>query len=142
MTYVFSCIKEIKTMKLRGMSVVSELGRNIYSVRFMGTLSDIRKESTKLVLKLEDDDENVTTIAYPHISQSVEKEISNLRIGDRAIVFAHLEPTNKICYVDIIKKLDDKGEIVFLGGLFLTYFELAFNLRLTSKKYEIASSRG
>jgi len=128
MPYVFATIKEVITMQLKDMTVISELGREIYAVRFMGKLEDIKKESTKLVLTISDDEATITTIAYPHISRHVEKAISNIKIGDKAIIFAHLEPTNKICYIDIIKKPNEKEELEFMAGLFLTYFKHAFNI--------------
>ncbi|MEX0568712.1 MAG: hypothetical protein Q6363_006075 [Candidatus Njordarchaeota archaeon] len=126
MVYVFSCIKEIKTMRLNGTKIVSEIEREIYSVRFVGAVCDIGGDSTKMIIKISDDGETIEAVVYPRLSKNVTKMLRKIEKGDRAIFFAHLEPVNKICYIDAIRKIDKKDEIRFLAGLFLSYFKIAF----------------
>ena len=126
MTYVYSGIKEIKTMRLDGFIVKSEIDRNIYAVRFIGEIKKIEKEDTKITITITDDNETIKAIAYPHISEQIRRALQIVKKGDKAVFYAHLEPKNKICYLDIIKKVNKKNEIEFLAGLFLAYFKEAF----------------
>ena len=127
MTYVFGCIKEINTMRLYGMTVKSDIDRDIYAVRFIGRVRDIKKEAIKTVIRISDSSDEIEAMVYSKVSPTIERMINNIGVGDMVIVFAHLEPKNKICYVDIIRKIDNKEEICFLAGLFLTYFRYIFH---------------
>ena len=126
MVYVFSTIKEIKTMKLEDMEVRSELGRNIYAVRFMGRLKDVKKERSKYVITITDGEDELDAIYFPGMMISARTKELSLRRGRTYIFFAHLEPQNRICYIDFFTEADIQYQLRFLIGLFITYFELTF----------------
>lgn len=126
MVYVFSCIKEIKTMRLSGTKIISEIGREIYSVRFIGTIHNITRDTTKVIIEIHDDENKIEAVVYPKLSKNITKMLKKIKIGDKAIFFAHLEPVNKICYIDAIRKIGKKEQIKFLAGLFMSYFKTIF----------------
>ncbi len=126
MVYVFSSIREILTMRLEDMEILSELGRNIYAVRFMGKLEDIKQEKSKLILVITDGQERLSATYFPRIAIRGGASEVGLRRGTTYIFYAHLEPQNKICYVDFFVEADRLSQLRFLTGLFITYFELTF----------------
>lgn len=125
MVYVYALVEEIKTMKLRNMSVVSELERDIYAVRFIGTLKEYSEKGNKIELVISDNNNELLAVMYKRISVGFDLIGREIKQGDKVIIFAHLEPLSKTCSIDIIRKVGARDEVRFLVGLFKTYFQMA-----------------
>ncbi len=115
-------------MRLKDSKVLSELGRDIYSVRFLGIVEHVREDKAKIVARIRDGEHEIDVMAYPRISPLVGRTLRRVRSGDKVLVLAHLEPMNRICYADIVIRVTQEDEIDFYAGLFMTYFRLAFGL--------------
>ncbi|MCR8433061.1 MAG: hypothetical protein NDP13_02315 [Crenarchaeota archaeon] len=126
MVFTFSNIREILTMKLVGTEILSELGRNIYAVRFIGKLEDMREERSKIILTISDDKNKIQAVFLPRLAFGGANFEVKLQQGKVYVFYAHLEPQSKLCYIDFFAELDKQSQLRFLLGMFRTYFRLAF----------------
>lgn len=126
MVFTFSNIREILTMRLVGLEILSELDRNIYSVRFMGKLEDAKVERSKVTLTISDDNSRIQAVFIPRLAFSGSNSEIKLQRNRTYIFYAHLEPQSKACYIDFFFEPDKQGQLRFLLGLFRTYFKLTF----------------